>query len=431
MKDNDNKNFIDISDNLDEKQFIIDYSYQFIKLAFLNLIYKIPSSTTIDVAELTESGIGPLLENKIKRYIENLEDPHILIRYFWNFTRISKIYDKKLPEEKYDFSTFRPLVYDDIIKYKITDNDRIYYIIPGSQTNRSLDSIMLIPIGGNEFNMICFQITKHKMTIKEKKDYSTDCFIAKSKFEESYGIKIKNVYFYFILAEDYMNEDTKNSLDINNISYFYFSIRKVAFIKNDEIIQITDLCNPEAEITQVIENNEYRTFENKNELIKITENFLIKKRKRDINFKISETIYEKARKYLFRLSSHISLDQDIEKEMRNIVNKAGKKKNFIFTYVFNVNFSEYTDFLKHIDLIGVIIDENGKKEKERSYHYYYQGQLYPQNSELDVEIYSKMVNKKERTQRLIERKNNYLLKEVPSKFCNSIFVFKIYEINKI
>ena len=78
MKDNDNKNFIDISDNLDEKQFIIDYSYQFIKLAFLNLIYKIPSSTTIDVAELTESGIGPLLENKIKRYIENLEDPHIL-----------------------------------------------------------------------------------------------------------------------------------------------------------------------------------------------------------------------------------------------------------------------------------------------------------------------------------------------------------------
>ena len=353
-----------------------------------------------------------------------------VIRYFWNFTRTSKIYDKKLPEEKYDFSTFKPLVYDDIIKYKITDFDRIYYIIPGSQANRSLDSIILIPNGGNKFYMICFQITKHKMTVKTKKDYSTDCFIAKSKFEESYGIKIKNVYFYFILAEDYMNEDTKNSLDINNISYFYFSIRKVAFIKNDEIIHLTELCNAEAEITQVIENNEYRTFENKNELIKITEKFLIKKRKRDIDFKISETIYEKARKFLFRLSSHISLDKDIEKEMRNIVNKTGMKKNFIFTYVFNVNFSEYTAFLKHIDLIGVIIDENGKKENERSYHYYYQGQLYSQNSELGVEIFSKMVNKKERTQRLIERKNNYLLKEVPSKFCNSIFVFKIYEINK-
>ena len=224
-----------------------------------------PSSTTIDMKELTESGIGSLLENKIKRYIEKIEGLNIKIRYFWNFISISnKSSDyQDFPEEKYDFETFMPIEYDDIKKNEITENNIIYYIIPGSQTKRSLDAILLIPYGENEFNMICLQITKHKKTIKTKNEYIFDCFMAKSKFEGCYGIKINKVYFYFVLAKECMNEDTKKNLQINNIDYFYYSIKKEIFEKNDEKINITNLCNTEAEISQKIEGDQYISFEKK------------------------------------------------------------------------------------------------------------------------------------------------------------------------
>ena len=35
--------------------------------------------------------------------------------------------------------------------------------------------------------------------------------MAKTKFEKIYDIKIQNVFFYFILAADQKNEDTKKN----------------------------------------------------------------------------------------------------------------------------------------------------------------------------------------------------------------------------
>ena len=422
----ENINFININAELINKRFILDYSYEFVKLAFLKIIYKIPSSTIIDIKELSDSAIGSFIENKIKRYIEKIDN--VKIRYFWNFTNLSKTGHKELPEEKFDFKSFKRLEYDDIKKYKINDFGKIYYIIPGSQTNKSLDAIILIPCGDNEFNMICLQITKHKKTIKKKSEYIDDSFIAKSKFQGNYGIKIKNVYFYFILSKDFINEDTKNELEINNISYFYFSIKNETFEKNNSKIDITNLCNPYAQIFQEIIDNEYRTFENKNELIKMVENFLIKKRKRDKNFQISEKNYEKARKHIFKLTGHISLDNNIEKEMNEIVENMKKiQGNFIFTYVYNVNFDEVIYLKKNENLIGVIIDED--KNNKKNFHYYYLGKFYPADKRLDPDIYLKMLTEPDHIKRLVERKSNYLLSEIPFNLCDSIFVFKIYAIN--
>ena len=423
-------NFIDIKKDLNEKKFILDYAYEFVKLAFLNIIYKLNSSTTIDMKELSGSGIGPLLENKIKRYIENIKEPEILIRYFWNFTSTNSD-DKKCPEEKYDFKTYKPIEYDDIKNNKIKDFNKYYYIIPDSQTNRSLDAIILIPYANNKFNLICIQITKHKKTVKSKQEYISDCFLAKSKLEKTYGITIENVYFYFILAEDYLNEDTRLYLEIENISYFYFSIRKATFIKYDEIINLTELCKPEARITQELNDDEYKTFENKNELIKLTESFLIKKRKRNEDFDITEQNFEMARNYVFKLSARIYLDYEQLKDMKTIVeNNRRINGNFTFTYVYNVNFGEFTSFKRHHNLIGVIVDEKqNKSETKRKYYYYYLNQLYPEGEELNSKIYLAMINGKWSNKRIRERKENYSLKNVPIYFCDSIFVFKIYEVN--
>ena len=160
----------------------------------------------------------------------------------------------------------------------------------------------------------------------------------------------------------------------------------------------------------------------------MVENFLIKKRKRDKNFQISEKNYEKARKHIFKLTGHISLDNNIEKEMNKIVEKMKKiQGNFIFTYVYNVNFDEVIYLKKNENLIGVIIDED--KNNKKNYHYYYLGKFYPADKRLDPDIYLKMLTEPDHIKGLVERKSNYLFSEIPFNLCDSIFVFKIYAIN--
>ena len=425
-------NFIDIKEDLNNNKFILDYAYEFVKLAFLKIINKITSSTTIDMKELTGSGIGPFLENKIKIYIQKIKKPKILIRYFWNFTSVNST-DIQFPEDKYDFETYKPIEYDDIKKNKINDYKTYYYIIPGSQTNRSLDAIILIPNENNTFNSICLQITKRKKVVKSKKEYIDDCFIAKNKLEANYAITIENVYFYFILAEDYINEDTKASLELYDISYFYFSIKDEIFKKNDKIINLTDLCRTEARITQELDDSEYKSFQEKNDLIKLTENYLIKKRKRERTkkFNITEEKYEMARTYIFKLSGQIYLDTNQIKEMKKIVeNNKRIKGKFTFIYVYNINLNEYTFLINEPNLIGIIVDEEERKSDiKRKYYYYYLGQFHPEIQKLSCKIYSSMLNSQVTNKRIHERKKNYYLKEVPIKLCDSIFVFKIYEIN--
>ena len=421
----DTNNIIEINSDLNNKEFYLDYSNKFVKLAFLKIIYDIAYSTQIDMDELSDSGIGSLLENKIKRYIEENEDLNIKIRYVWNFTSKTVTTSDISVEDKYDFKSFTKREFDDNTSYKINDNNISYYIIPGSQTNRSLDSILLQPSVDNSFNMICFQITKHKKKVKQKSEYKDDCFLAKTKLEKIYGIKITNVYFYFILAKDCQNEDTKEILEAYNISYFYFSIRKQTFDKYGENINFNNLNISEAEINFIDLDNEYKTSENKNELICSLEKFLIKKRKRDKNFVISENNYEKARRFIFRKSTHVSLDDTTEKDLIKIVSSYGKfKRNFTFVYVFNIFYDEFGIFKKNDNLIGIIIDNTNKQK-----YYYYLRKLHPDNKYLDIKIQSKMISSSNRKdqERIYFRDKNYLLSEIPSKFCNSIFVFKIYE----
>ena len=208
-KDN---NIIVLNDNLINKKFKIDYSYEFIEIAFSKIIDMIANIRLIDMNDLTGSGFGSFLENKIRKKIEKEK---FEIRYFWNFTSISNKNYRSKDKYIYDYNNFKKIKieFDDVKKYKINDYNKYYYIIPGSETNRSLDSVILQPYDKNSLDMICIQMTKFKKEIKKKNEYINDCFIAKAKFESNYKIKINNVYFYFILAEDFPNDIIKKNLE--------------------------------------------------------------------------------------------------------------------------------------------------------------------------------------------------------------------------
>jgi len=171
LAENDNikkENIIYLNKDLKDCHFILEYSYEFVEIAFSKILYLIPSSTLIDMKDLTGSGIGPLLENKIKR---NLEKNGFIIKYFWNFTSKSDTIKKNENDYIYDYNTYKKIkfLYDNEIEGNIEmDYNKSYYIVPGIQTNRSLDSVILQPSKDNSFDLIFFQITKFKIEIKKK-----------------------------------------------------------------------------------------------------------------------------------------------------------------------------------------------------------------------------------------------------------------------
>ena len=420
---NNKENIIYMDERLKDKKFILDYSYEFIEIAFEKILDLISSSTIIDMKDLSGSGVGSLLENKIKK---NMEQNGFTIRYFWNFT--SKQCKPTRKKYVYDFNKFerKELEYDDVKTDPIIDFNKYYYIVPGSQTNRALDSVILQPIGEKTFNMICLRITKFKKTIKDKEEYIKYCFKAKEKFEEKYKIKINKIYFYFILAKNFPNESNKIELEAKNIAYFYFSIKQNRFFKEGIITNPRNLNNIEAEI---FENNpnQYQYFDSKLTLIDLMEKYLQKKRRSTKNMEITESSYEEARKYLFKKTSNIRLNASIKKEMVNIIkenNDVYKSQLFTFQFIFSLHLSEYFYLRKKEDLIGVKV----YKETTKKIHYFYNGKIYPNNGDL-VSINYFDYDEKQLIN-LTPIIKDYKITEIPKQYNDRIFVFRIYILNK-
>ena len=326
-----NNNIITLNKELENKKFILDYTYDFVEIAFSKIVDMISYVTLIDMNDLSGSGFGSFLENKIKKKLEN--ENVFEIRYFWNFTSITKN-DKKDIKDKYtyDYNNFKKIKieYDDIKKLKIKDYNKYYYIIPGSETNRSLDSVILKPYNEKTFDMICIQATKFKYKIKKKEEYISDCFIAKSKFESNYEISINNVYFYFLLCDEFQNQGFTINLESLGIEYFYYSIKDEIFKKEGDIIFIKNLNKERAKIEQEISENENLLFKSKLGLFNIMTHFLQRKRRREKNFKITRNYFEKARKYLFSKTPKIKLDSFNKKEMEKLLKKI---QNFLLNYL--------------------------------------------------------------------------------------------------
>lgn len=428
IKDFDNK-IITLDKNLVGSEFMLDYSYKFIDIALKKILYMLPSSTMIMMEELSDSALGSFLENKILKYMET---KNINIRHCWDLYTID-IKNEKLINE-YDFNTFNKIEFDEKLNFKIKELNKIYYIIPANQSNRLLDSALLIPAGNNSFNLICFQITKHKKIKNNKKEYENYCFMAKTKFEKIYDIKIQNVFFYFILAADQKNEDTKKELENMEIAYFYYNIKKVEFRdKNDYLIDITSIDNLNGEIFNENYGNEYKSVESKKRLIIEMEQFLKKKRRKEKNFEITEDCYEAARKFLFTQTSHISLDIENEKKMKKLISNLNKKylnTSFTLQYVFNIKLSESSTLYNEDDLIGLIIDINDNNK--RQYCYVYKGEFIKsdEKSIISESTYFQMLKKENRVQKIIPFEEDYEVENIPEKKTKQIFVFKIYILDK-
>ena len=420
-------NIIFLNKELNEKKFILDYSYEFIEIAFAKIIDIISPSTVINMKDLSGSGIGSLLENKIKRIIVN---SGYVLRYLWDFS--SENVKEKEKKYIYDFNKYRKieLEYDDIKKNKIVDKNINYYILPGSETNKSLDSVILQPYGLESFNIIFLQITKFKKKIKRKNDYIKDCIKAKKKIESIYEIKINQMYFYFVLAEDFDNEDTKIDLELNNISYFYYSIKQESFTKDGKVkIYLDKLNDNEAEIFSDNETNEYQNFESKLASINLIEKYLQKKRRINNDIKINEGHYISAQKYLLKKTPNIGLDYENKKEMIKIVKKSKTKysyKSITFQFAFCINLYEFYKFEKFEDLIGLLVYKKNKGKK-KFFSYFYNGVIYQKGDDLSIKYFC---HDKNVPRKVINFMNNYLVNEIPEIYMNLIYVFKIYSLNK-
>ena len=426
------KNILFLNDELKNSKFIIDYSYDFIEIALAKILYHIPSSTLIDMKDLTGSGIGPFLENKIKNYFK---DNEFIIRYLWNFITHQNLTNKDKKEEKkyiYDFDNYKKskLQYDEFETEPIIEYTKNYYIVPGSQTNKLLDSVILQPFGLNLFNMIFLQITKFKIDFPQKEEYIKKCFEAKKKIENIYGIKTNKVYFYFILAEDFPNEETKKELELKNIAYFYYSIKEEKFKRNGFILNMGNLNRIEAEISEKAQENEYRYFDSKLAIINLVEKFLQKKRRLDDNIKISQNYYEAAKNHLFNSICTIHLDNDIDKKMKDIVEKNSvsfKKNQFIFQFIFYIYPNESSYLTDKEDLIGIMIQSAKGKvtKKEKLFRYFYKGELIPNDVDLPGEYF---YMKEKRSKKFISLKGTYHISNIDPIYWNRIFVFKIYNL---
>ena len=422
------ENIINMDKSLKNKNFILDYSYDFIEIAFSKILDMIPSATLIDMKDLSGSAIGPLVENKIKR---NLERNGFIIKYFWNFTSKSDSGNKNEKDEKYiyDFDNYKKikLIYNnENNKISELDYNKYYYIVPGSQTNRFLDSVIFQPNDGDSFDMISLQITKFKKNFKNKREYIRDCFLAKKKFEFVYGIKINRMYFYFILAKDFDNKETKDELDTKNISYFDYSIKEDNFYK-DGIIFLENLGDTEAEIYDNNQNDEYQYFNSKLVLINYVEKFLQKKRKLDKFFQITESKFELARKHLIKNSANISLDNENKNKMEKIVKKSHNKKNlkFTFKYIFSIIPREFVYFYKKENIIGIMIQRDIKDITKKIYIYFYKNDIYPNDSLFHCKIFN---DNNYNLKNDIPKDEEYLISQIPEEYWNKIYVFKIYSL---
>ncbi len=420
---------ITLDELLNGKKFFLDFSYDFVETAFSKILYFIPATCSININELSGSAIGSFVESKIKKYIEN---KNYEIRYFWNFTSQSKSKEDNINKKiLYDYKNYKEIKFDDIIPNKITEFDRYYYIVPGSQTNRSLDAIILKPNISKTFDIVSLQITKRKPKLKTKQKYIDDTFLAKTKIESNYQIVIENVYFYFILVDDYPDKETVKNLELENIAYLFYSIKNEQFLKNGYNFELEDIYREEAKINNICEDNEYKNFNSKNNLIQYMENFLNKKRYADKKLKISENIFNAARKHLFKLTPNIYLNKEIKDFMTSIVKKNREifsSSHFTFQFVYNISYSEYYLLKEEKNLIGILVEPIKVEEKDdKIYHFLYMGKFHNMTKSLSNSTLEKLVNNK-KLGRITKTKECYTINEIPNSLCEQIFVFKIYEI---
>lgn len=442
----ENKKYcIDLSQKDNKKDFTLNYTSLFVKIANERIINNLISISNIfELNRLSGSAFGTILELKFKEEI--VENKYFNIKFIckkvWNF----EILDKNLKKNKYDeyltkkrnsnhpkFHTVEEL--DDVLDYKFILNDKYYYINPKSQINKNFDSLMLIKTTQeHEYNMILFRHAKYKDRTKIKtkdnyKKYAEDK--VKPKFEQLYNIKIAKIYFLFILSNEHKeNEETYKILNNYKIGYLFYSIENKEIYKQrstGKINNIGDLMNPNYLIFPNEDTDKiYFTFNM--QMIDIIERII--KNKLENKEKIN---YEKIRKKIIPYSVGLKINNDLKSKIINsITSKKNSYDSYDFLFYASIPYDQLTlgttlendlffifkidniIYLYHDETIFVIdVLKNSIKEKNKKLFIF----------DLLKPIYKNGKNA------FIKIDNEVELKDIPdlNKGKSNIFIFKIYK----
>ena len=343
---------------------------------------------------------------------------------------------------KIDFFNLKELTYDDIKLNPLNDYNSNYYIICHSPNNRYLDSLILIPCSqDNEsdkiFNLIGLQITINKWKIYELNEYHSATEIAAQKMISVYDIKIKDMFFCFVLSEEYENKSTQQNLEKLGIPFtFYSTINNCFFLESKKKIEsISQFLRDEFKL-QTNQNKKESVFY-KNNIFKKMEDYLQKKRKRDKKFKVTKNSFNFIKGKMFKEEKEFILPKDKLNKIIETINNTVffKNKKIFIEYIFKVNFFEYENLYScNDDLIGIC---------------FYKGNIFLFNKKLGSRIKILSTNQKEKNNLTdllnyindnIEKNidndndnslNNYTFKNLMRYNMNTpseIFVFAIYEI---
>jgi len=371
--ENDNNisnNLIKLNTKFKDKEFYFQFCFPFFGVIISKLIYMNENDYSIVYNKLSGSEKGCFIEQKIRRaFIFEQRYGIVILRYVWNFNNVVKDDQKDIFE--YDFENYKKINYDD----KTIDNDDIkkkkeiqnfvYYIVPGSLTNKNIDSALLIPDlitpEENHFILISFKIKQgNDFKIKNKIEYISSSFIAKKKFEELYNIKISKVFFYFILGKEFINDDdTITDLKNKKISYLFFSFISNYLYQKDisKVKNLNDLINSNAEIFKIDDKNEETNLSNKLDIINELENCL--KMKKLLRKKITRNIYENGRQIFFKKDKGLRLKNKQREYIINFIKEYYNiKDDFTLKYIFSIRAEEFTSLNKYEDLFGLYYFKN-------------------------------------------------------------------------
>ena len=349
METNKENTNITFDDSLERKFFQLRYSFPYIE----KIINKMIEEFSIKIEELSGSVFGNYLEIKIRQNLKEL-NKDIDIRKVWSLNEISRhVKNEKLKEmEKNSYKAERYKDLEDITK--INDiklsNHNYFYFFPENQINKLFDSLILIKIKNNEFDMISFQITKNKpkYKIKDKDEYSNflnDKIIP--KFKNLYNIKINKIYFWYILSNDSPeNESICKTLKDKKIKYLYYSIKDKCFYKERNSDKFNDLKYFLEQESLVIPHRKIEvekldlTIDPSPSLLRLFENGLF------IKFQENKELTFEFFRYLFFGDNFGPIIKDNLKNniIKTLKNNISYKNDFKLLFLFGIHYKNFLDY---------------------------------------------------------------------------------------
>jgi len=358
VEQEDNSNIINFDDSLINKKFKINFSFPFIEYVLNGMIDEYDNNNKINIKDLTGSAFGNALELKIRKYIKQLKEK-VDIRKVWFLgsisedtknSKLNEIRDKTLNSSRY-----KDL--EDITEIKPLKDFNLFYFHPENQDNPLIDSILLIYHNNNNYSIISFQITKYKKkeeikTLKEYKNHLINK--VKVKFEKLYNINITEIYLYFILSNDHLeNNNCCLELDNKNIKYIFFSIENNCLFKERNNHKIENLLYFEKKEALIYPQKTNYVDENENNLkfepssIEIFENELY-----NLSKKYEKINYEAIRKNYFKNNYGLKIGKKLKNEIIQTIKAINdNKKNFYILYLFSFPIDDIRKYYKNNEYI--------------------------------------------------------------------------------